>query len=198
MYSYNAKSMFSSFSCITAESISGYASSLYRPKGGSSGRAQFCMRLLGNMLLGHTWKNLLIAEHEGKSKLWFHRNLVSEETIVCNSRWQGMTFCAWSQWIFCHLLRRLQDQAGESIPCPDPLISKSHMMTDEEFLWWRDSTALLMCVPTAPFLLSLFALPLVSCGTISLWWVSTLFPKAGLVLCMLWACPEVHGSSEIL
>ena len=49
---------------------------------------------------------------EGKRKLWFHRNLVSEETTVCDSCWQGMMLCPWSQWIFCHLLQGVQDQTG--------------------------------------------------------------------------------------
>lgn len=47
---------------------------------------------------------------EDKRKLWFHRNLASEKTPVCDSSWQGMMFCPWSQWIFCHLLQRMQDQ----------------------------------------------------------------------------------------
>lgn len=47
---------------------------------------------------------------EDRRKLWFHRNLVSEETPICDSCWQGTMFCPWSRWIFCHLLQGMQDQ----------------------------------------------------------------------------------------
>lgn len=105
---------------------------------------------------------------EGKRKLRFHRSLVSEKTPMCDSCWQGMMLCPWSQWIFCHLLQGTQDwRAGlwvESGPCPDLLACKRYIMTDGEFLWWRGSTALLICVLAA----SLFTASLCS-GSWELW-----------------------------
>lgn len=52
-------------------------------------------------------------------------------------------------------------------PCADPLVSKSYMMTDGEFLSWRDSTEWLFMLSQHPFVcLSLFALSLSSCHSL--------------------------------
>lgn len=114
-----------------------------------------------------------------------------------NNCWQGVILFPWSQWIFSHLLKgcRTKQVGHESEfgPCADPLVSKTYMMTDGEFLSWRDSAELLFVLSQHPFVsLSLFALSLSSCHSLPVVGVHAFLPRLALTP----AYPQVKGCRE--
>lgn len=160
------------------------------------------MRHFRNLLLGHAWKNLPTAEHWeqkkimasqklrvwGKNYAWFllagydALSLKPMDLLSFTSGVAGPKRWAMSWSLVLVLIHRF--------------LRVGYMMTDGEFLWWRVSAALIICVLTLPLLYCPSSLYLLwACGAVSLQRVSTLSSKAGPVLCVLRAWTRAHRCS---
>lgn len=116
------------------------------------------MRHFRNLLLGHAWKNLPTVEHWEQKKtmvsqklrvwwknyLWFllagydALSLKPMGLLSFTSGGAGPKRWAMSWSLVLVLIHRF--------------LRVGYMMTDGEFLWWRDSAALIICVLTLPLL----------------------------------------------
>lgn len=130
---------------------------------------------------------------QGKRKLWFWGNLVSEETAD-GRVWASFPEANRSSVIYFKGCRT--KQVGHELefgPCADSLVPRPYMMTDGEFLSWRGSTELLFVLSQHPFVcLSLFALSLTSCHSLPVVGVCGFLPR----LVLTPAYPQVQGCRE--
>lgn len=128
---------------------------------------------------------------QGKRKLWFWGNLLSEETGD-DRVWASFPEANGSSVIYFKGCRtKLVGHELEFGPYADPLVSKPYMMTDGEFLSWRDSTELFSVLSWHPFV-CLFALSLSSCHSLPVVGVHAFLPRPVLTP----AYPQVQGCRE--